>query len=107
MALKEEKWEDNVPGKFYVDEACIICSVCSDCAPNNFKMSEDGSHDICYKQPENDEVMRKLLTKKEGAVEIQPIEQTYDMGESTEFGHMFLPDRCEAGPIYMCLMKKM
>ena len=55
---------------------------------------------------ENDEVIRKLLTKKEGAVEIQPIEQTYDMGESTEFGHMFLPDRCEAGPIYMCLMKK-
>ena len=41
MADKESKWEDNVGGKFYVDEECILCSVCSDAAPENFRMSDD------------------------------------------------------------------
>ena len=62
MADKNDKWDDNVGGativsgkkvSFYVDRECIICSVCSDCAPNNFKISNEEDHDICYKQPEN------------------------------------------------------
>ena len=53
-------WTDNKGGKvtidgtevsFYVDMECILCSVCSDAAPNNFRMSDDEDHDICYKQP--------------------------------------------------------
>ena len=52
MADLNEKWEDNVPGKFYVDKECILCSLCSDLAPNNFKESGEGDHDIVYKQPE-------------------------------------------------------
>ena len=32
MADKNQKWEDNVSGKFYVDKECILCSVCSDAA---------------------------------------------------------------------------
>ena len=47
MADKNDKWKDNVSGfsvitgkkvSFYVDRECIICSVCSDCAPKNFKV---------------------------------------------------------------------
>ena len=46
MAEKDDKWHDNVGGltiiagkkvSFYVDYECILCSVCSDAAPNNFK----------------------------------------------------------------------
>jgi len=55
MADKQDKWEDNVPGAFYVDKECILCSLCVDIAPNNFKESEEGDHDVVYKQPENDE----------------------------------------------------
>ena len=55
MADRNDKWPDNVPGKFYVDRECILCSVCSDAAPMNFRMSDDEDHDICYKQPENDD----------------------------------------------------
>ena len=40
MADKNDKYPDNVPGKFYVDRECIFCNVCADAAPNNFKMSE-------------------------------------------------------------------
>ena len=63
MADPNDKYEDNVGGvtiisgkkySFYVDRECILCSVCSDCAPANFRVSEDEDHDIVYKQPENE-----------------------------------------------------
>jgi len=68
MANKRDKWSDNVGGfriisgkkvSFYVDQDCIICSVCSDCAPRNFRMSDDEDHDICYKQPDNEEELEQ------------------------------------------------
>jgi len=58
------KWEDNIGGTvnvggkkfgFFVDKECILCSVCSDAAPNNFRMSDAEDHDICFKQPESEE----------------------------------------------------
>lgn len=53
MADSKNKWPDNVPGKFYVDKECILCSVCADAAPKNFRMSSDEDHDVVFKQPEN------------------------------------------------------
>ena len=55
MADRSERWEDNIQGTWYVDKSCILCSLCSDLAPNNFKESEEGDHDIVYKQPESEE----------------------------------------------------
>ena len=54
MADPKNRWPDSVPGKFYVDKECILCSVCSDAAPNNFRMSDDEDHDITFKQPANE-----------------------------------------------------
>ncbi|MCA9319191.1 MAG: ferredoxin [Planctomycetes bacterium] len=51
MANRDEKWEDNVPGTFYVDKECILCSLCVDVAPDSFKESEEGDHDVVYAQP--------------------------------------------------------
>ena len=55
MADINERWEDNAPGKYFVDKSCILCNLCSEIAPNNFKESADGDHNIVFKQPENDE----------------------------------------------------
>lgn len=64
MADFKNRWEDNVGGSaviggtkvgFYVDKECILCSVCSDAAPNNFRMSDAEDHDICFKQPSDAE----------------------------------------------------
>ncbi|GIK53964.1 ferredoxin [bacterium] len=55
MADPNEKWEDNVPGKWYVDKTCIFCGLCPQLAPSNFKESDDGTHDYVYKQPETPE----------------------------------------------------
>jgi len=51
MANSAEKWEDNVAGAWYVDKQCILCSVCEQVAPDTFRMSDAGDHDIVHKQP--------------------------------------------------------
>jgi len=55
MADPNDKWKDNAVGKWYVDKQCILCSLCSELAPNNFKEAEAGDHDFVYKQPEGEE----------------------------------------------------
>ena len=64
MADPKDKFDDNVTdvvefdGKkvsFYVDTACIICNFCLHESPNNFRESEDATHDLVYKQPETEE----------------------------------------------------
>lgn len=55
MADKTERYDDNVAGAWYVDKKCILCSVCHETAPKNFKEAESGDHDVVFKQPENQE----------------------------------------------------
>lgn len=55
MADKSMTWEDNVPGSWYVDKNCILCGVCIDVAPNNFKEAESSDHAFIVKQPSGDE----------------------------------------------------
>ena len=85
LAEKEEKWEDNVGGNvtingqtvsFYVDKECILCSVCGDAAPNNFRMSDDEDHDICYKQPDSEDELEECYE----ALENCPVEAIGDDG---------------------------
>ena len=52
MASKEDKYKDNVAGKFYVDTECIDCNLCRETAPENFTNHDDG-YSYVYKQPEN------------------------------------------------------
>ncbi|MFH0943867.1 MAG: ferredoxin [Planctomycetota bacterium] len=59
MADVAEKWEDNKEGTWFVDKQCILCSLCVDLAPSNFKESDDGDHDVVFKQPENDEELEQ------------------------------------------------
>lgn len=59
MADKSNKFADNVAGKFYVDKECILCSLCVDIAPENFKESDEGDHDYVYQQPSSDEEVEK------------------------------------------------
>lgn len=85
MPDRENIWEDNIGGSadiggkkvsFYVDMECILCSVCSDAAPGNFRMSDDEDHDICYKQPENEDELEQCYE----AMENCPVEAIGDDG---------------------------
>lgn len=55
MADASSKTEGNVPGKYYVDDTCTACEVCSETAPANFKMTDDEESAFVFKQPEGDE----------------------------------------------------
>jgi ferredoxin len=51
MAVFTNRYSDNVPGKFYVDDQCIDCDLCRETAPDNFTRNEDGGYSFVYKQP--------------------------------------------------------
>lgn len=55
MANPADRWEDNTAGTWFVDKQCILCSVCATVAPDNFRESDAGDHDVVFKQPENDQ----------------------------------------------------
>lgn len=80
MADKDDKFPDNVPGKFYVDRECIFCDVCVQAAPNNFAASESGCHDYVYKQPENETEIEECYD----AMEQCPVEAIGDDGDEEE-----------------------
>ena len=77
MADVNEKFEDNVPGKYYIDQNCSICGVCMEEAPDNIAESEDGTHCFISKQPENDEEVEAMGNAVEGC----PCESIGDDGE--------------------------
>jgi ferredoxin len=66
MADKEDKWVENVEGKFYVDEQCIDCDLCRETAPDNFTSENDGGYSYVYKQPESDEELELCVEAMEG-----------------------------------------
>lgn len=53
MADKNNKWEENKAGKFYVDRTCIACDACVMTSPGNFEMHEDDGHAYVSRQPTN------------------------------------------------------
>jgi ferredoxin len=77
MADPTDKYDDNTKGKYYVDRQCILCSLCHELAPANFKESEEGDHDHVFKQPDNDE--EEGVCKE--AMEQCPVEAIGDDGE--------------------------
>jgi ferredoxin len=51
MADRNDRFEDNAPGKFYVDTQCIDCDVCRDMAQDNFTRNDDNGYSFVFRQP--------------------------------------------------------
>jgi ferredoxin len=80
MAVFENKYPDNVAGKYYVDDQCIDCDLCRETAPDNFTRNEDGGYSYIYKQPTSPE--EETLCKE--AMEGCPVEAIGNDGEQAE-----------------------
>jgi ferredoxin len=65
MADAANKYAENVPGKFYVDNQCIDCDLCRETAPDNFKRNEDGGYSFVYKQPASPDEEARCKEAKE------------------------------------------
>ena len=76
MADVANRYPENVPGKYYVDNQCIDCDLCRETAPGNFKRNEDGGYSVVCKQPGNPEEEARCKEAKEGC----PVEAIGDNG---------------------------
>ena len=55
MAELQDKYSDNIVGRYFVDEQCIDCDLCRETAPHNFTRQVEEGYSYVYKQPENEE----------------------------------------------------
>ena len=78
MATFADKYPDNVPGKYYVDDQCIDCDLCRETAPENFTRNEDGGFSFVFKQPTSPE--EETLCKE--AMEGCPVEAIGNDGQA-------------------------
>ena len=60
MADIANKYSENVPGKFYVDDQCIDCDLCRETAPANFTRSDEGLF-LCFQATHHAGGRRPLL----------------------------------------------
>lgn len=66
MADKTQKFEENVAGRFYVDQQCIDCDLCRETAPDFFTRNEDGGFSFVYRQPQTDDDISLCMEALEG-----------------------------------------
>jgi ferredoxin len=78
MATFSDRYPDNIPGPYYVDDQCIDCDLCRETAPANFTRNDDGGHSYVYKQPENEDEVALCIEAMEGC----PVEAIGKDGES-------------------------
>ncbi|PAW74452.1 MAG: ferredoxin [Pedosphaera sp. Tous-C6FEB] len=76
MADIANKYENNVPGKYFVDNQCIDCDLCRETAPENFTRYDDGGYSYLKKQPESEAEEAQCKEAKEGC----PVEAIGDNG---------------------------
>jgi len=77
MADVANRYQQNVAGRFYVDDQCIDCDLCRETASANFTRDDDGGHTYVVKQPETPE--EEALCKE--AMEGCPVEAIGNDGE--------------------------
>ena len=78
MANKDNKFKENIAGKYYVDNECIACDACVLAAPDNFSMDEDDGHAFVVRQPQSGD--EEELCQE--AMEACPVEAIGNDGES-------------------------
>jgi ferredoxin len=76
MADVANRYPENLPGKFYVDNQCIDCDLCRETAPSNFGRNDDGGYSYVYKQPTTPDEEKLCKEAMEGC----PVEAIGDNG---------------------------
>ncbi|MGK5093988.1 ferredoxin [Deltaproteobacteria bacterium TL4] len=80
MADKARKFSNNISGKYYVDDECIDCSLCSEIAPDNFTVDMEAGHDYVYHQPMNQAQEALCLD----AMDLCPVDAIGNDGDSPQ-----------------------
>jgi len=82
MANYSDRFPDNVPGSYYVDEQCIDCDLCRERAPDLFIRNDNGAHSFVIRQPANE----TEIAICEEALDSCPVEAIGNDGHVQEAG---------------------
>ena len=66
MANPSDRFSQNVPGRWYVDSACIDCDLCRETAPTIFARHDEGGYSFVQKQPETAEEIALAEEARQG-----------------------------------------
>ena len=69
MADVINKYPENVPGRYYVDDQCIDCDGCRQPAPKSFRRDEESGHSYVSRQPQTAEEAQCAQAMRECPVE--------------------------------------
>lgn len=72
----QRRWEENVPGPFFVDDQCLDCDLCRAVAPGLFTRNEDLGYSYVCRQPETPEELEQARE----ALEDCPCEAVFSDG---------------------------
>jgi ferredoxin len=78
MASPADKYPENVPGPFYVDDQCIDCDACRTTAPVCFTRHDEGGYSYVHRQPATPEEVAQCREALEGC----PVEAIGDDGDT-------------------------
>jgi ferredoxin len=62
----QDRWPENVRGKFYVDQTCLDCQLCVEIAPGHFSHNDAGGYYYVSRQPASQAETDLVLEAVEG-----------------------------------------
>ena len=77
----QDRWAENVPGKFYVDQQCLDCELCAELAHGHFSRNDAGGYFYVSRQPNTTE--EDVLLQQ--AVESCPCEAIFSDGDQFDW----------------------
>lgn len=72
MADRTKRFPENLPGRWYVDRACIDCDLCNEIAPAHFKGNDVEGHSFVFVQPATPEAL-KLCEEAKASCPVEAI----------------------------------
>ncbi|MAS96332.1 MAG: ferredoxin [Verrucomicrobiales bacterium] len=88
MATYQDRFPNNSPGAYYVDDQCIDCELCQERAPEVFHRDHEMAHSFVFRQPETDEEREAC----EDALDSCPVDA---IGDDGPHGDMTRKNPCQ------------
>jgi ferredoxin len=66
MAAYKNRFEQNSPGRWYVDNECIDCDLCRETAPETFRRQDEIGYSVVFRQPQTPEELAQAEEARSG-----------------------------------------
>jgi ferredoxin len=66
MAKYKDRFEQNSPGRWYVDRECIDCDLCRETAPETFRREDEIGYSVVFRQPQTPEEVERAEEARSG-----------------------------------------